>query len=182
MTDRFREFMPFTTLMENGKRINGYVNNPNDSGGETCWGICRKNHPNLKMWKSLDECKGIVAKRGYHLTEEELEEVYNVYYRQYYMKVNGEAYNDPRLALQVYDMAVNAGVKRAVMILQQLLHINVDGVAGRQTITCSNNRKGVFEAYVNARKNYYRSIGKGKNSVFLKGWLKRVDNCADFIK
>ena len=42
------------------KAEGGYVNNPNDKGGETYMGITRKNHSKLKMWKLIDELKNIL--------------------------------------------------------------------------------------------------------------------------
>ena len=75
-------------------------------------------------------------------------------------------------------MAVNSGVVNAIKMLQRLLHINVDGIVGKQTITKDNNKHGVCEAYRNERRNYYKAIArKGNNSKFLKGWLNRVENC-----
>ena len=39
------------------KAEGGYVNDPDDNGGETFMGITRKNHPNCKMWIVIDEYK-----------------------------------------------------------------------------------------------------------------------------
>lgn len=178
MTDRFLQLIKIVLKNENGSSKCGYVNIDGDNGGETVSGICRKLYPHLSIWKSLDDKDTLRKKQLYSPTEEEWEEIYNIYYRSYYKKVQGEYYNDINLALNVFDMAVNSGVGNAVKMLQRLLHINVDGIAGEQTVRTANNKKGVLEAYKQARVDYYTKISnRGSNKKFLKGWLNRVDNC-----
>lgn len=178
MSERFFKLIKIVLKFENGSSSCGYVNDPDDKGGETVSGICRKNYPNLKIWKSLDEKDTLRKKQLYRPSDEEWDEIYAIYYKEYYKRIQGDYYNDTDLALNVFDMAVHSGALNAIKMLQRLLHINVDGIVGKQTITTANNKKGVFEAYRNERRNYYRTIArKGNNSKFLKGWLNRVDNC-----
>lgn len=178
MSERFLKFIKIVLKFENGSSACGYVNDPDDKGGETVSGICRKNYPNLKIWKSLDEKDTLRKKQLYKPSEKEWNEIYATYHKEYYRKIQGDYYNDENLALNVFDMAVNSGALNAIKMLQRLLHINVDGIVGKQTIKTSNNKKGVCEAYRNERRNYYKTIArKGRNSKFLKGWLKRVDDC-----
>ena len=175
MSERFFKLIKIVLKFENGSSACGYVNDPDDKGGET---VCRKNHPYLKIWTSLDEKDTLRKKQLYRPSDEEWNEIYNIYHRDYYRRIQGDYYNDTDLALNVFDMAVNSGVVNAIKMLQRLLHINVDGIVGKQTITTANNKNGVCEAYRNERRNYYRTIArKGNNSKFLKGWLNRVDNC-----
>ena len=58
----------------------GYVNDPDDAGGETYMGISRKFNPNAKFWKVIDEIKSInnnitnkemnaILKKSYHVRE-----------------------------------------------------------------------------------------------------------------
>lgn len=178
MSERFFKLIKIVLKFENGSSSCGYVNDHDDKGEETVSGICRKNHPNLKIWKSLDEKDTIRKKQLYRPSDEEWDEIYDIYHKEYYIRIQGDYYNDTDLALNVFDMAVNSGAVNAIKMLQRLLHINIDGIVGKQTITTANNKKGVCEAYMNERRNYYRTIArKGNNSKFLKGWLNRVDNC-----
>ena len=178
MSERFFKLIKIVLIFENGSSACGYVKDPNDNGGETVSGICRKNYPNLKIWASLDEKDTLRKKQLYRPSDKEWDEIYNIYHKEYYRKIQGDYYNDTDLALNVFDMSVNSGVVNAIKMLQRLLHINVDGIVGKQTITTANNKTGVCEAYRNERRKYYMTIArKGNNSRFLKGWLNRVDNC-----
>ena len=47
------------------KAEGGYVNNPNDRGGETYMGVTRKNYPNLKLWIIVDNAKSVDSTKGY---------------------------------------------------------------------------------------------------------------------
>lgn len=184
-TEKFKKMFEISMRFEKGNRVNGYVKDPNDSGGETVYGITRKNFPNLKVWASLDKLKGIVAKRGYKIPKDEMEEIEGIYYRKFYQKVNIEAFDDCALGMQIFDFGINAGISRAVKTLQSILRITVDGVCGIQTVTTANLRhsKSLREAYRNARIAYYHTISKkGNNKKYLKGWVNRANECdKDFL-
>ena len=184
-TEKFKKMFEISMRFEKGNRVNGYVKDPDDSGGETVYGITRKNFPNLKVWASLDKLKGIVAKRGYKIPKDEMEEIEGVYYRKFYQKANIEAFEDCALGMQIFDCGINAGISRAVKMIQSILHITVDGVCGNQTVTTANIRhsKSLREAYRNARIAYYQSISKkGNNKKYLKGWVNRANECdKDFL-
>lgn len=180
MTDKFKKMFDISMKFEKGNLVNGYVNDKDDAGGETVYGITRKNFPKLKVWASLDKLNGVVAKRGYKIPQDEMEEIMNVYYKNFYQRVNAEAFNDVCLGMQIFDFAINAGVSTAVKTLQRLMHITVDGVCGKQTVTTANVRhtKSVREDYRKARIAYYNGIStKGNNKKYLKGWIKRAETC-----
>lgn len=162
-----------------------YSFDKDDAGGETFMGICRKYYPTLSIWGSLDKMKLIGKKRGYKPTDKEMEEIENVYFKNFYQKANIEAFEDSALAMQIFDFAINAGVSRAVKTLQSMMHITVDGICGRQTVTTANIRhtKSVREDYRKARIAYYNGIAKnGNNKKYLKGWIKRAETCdKDFV-
>ena len=133
----------------------------------------------------FDKCRGIVAKRGYKIPKDEMEEIEGVYYRKFYKKVNIEAFEDCALGMQIFDCSINCGISRAVKMIQSILHITVDGVCGKQTVTTANirNSKKWREAYRNASIAYYQSISKkGNNKKYLKGWVNRANECdKDFL-
>lgn len=186
MEERFMKMFKASMKYEVGNLVNGYVKDPDDMGGETVYGITRKGFPKLKVWASLDKLNGIVAKRGYKIPQDEMEEIERVYYTNFYKKANIGAFDDEALAMQVFDWSINSGVSRAVKTLQTIMHITVDGVCGKQTVTTANVRhtKSVREDYRKARIAFYQNIStKGNNKKFLKGWIKRANECdKQFIK
>lgn len=180
MTDKFKKMFDISMKFEKGNLVNGYVNDKDDAGGETVYGITRKNFPKLKVWASLDKLNGVVAKRGYKIPQDEMEEIMNVYYKNFYQRVNAEAFNDTALGMQVFDWAINSGATTAVKALQRLMHITVDGVCGKQTVTTANVRHtlSIREDYRKARIAYYNGISsKGNNKKYLKGWIRRANEC-----
>jgi lysozyme family protein len=78
----------------------GYVNDPDDLGGETKWGISKKAHPELDIL---------------NLTPEQAAEVY---YREYWTPSGCQDIDIP-LSTLVFDTAVLFGVKRAREFLLQ---------------------------------------------------------------
>ena len=154
---------------------NGYINDKDDRGGQTIYGITRRNHPELKIWNSIDQLPTVKEKKAYRANKEEIEEVRMIYWK-YYRKLQCDNFNNDCLALQLFDMSVNAGTVTAAKLLQEVLGITKDGIVGEQTITTANLKRNVTEAYKEKRREYYKSIArKGNNAKYLKGWLRRVD-------
>lgn len=155
---------------------NGYVDDRDDKGGQTIYGITRRNHPELKIWNSIDQLPTIREKKAYRASEEEMEEVRMIYYRKYYRKLQCDYFNDENLALQLFDFGVNAGISTAAKLLQEVLGVTKDGIVGEQTVHTANVQKKVCEKYKTKRKQYYMAVSKkGNNAKYLKGWLRRVD-------
>lgn len=175
--DRFNEMMKVILLNECGSG-NGYVNDPDDAGGITIYGITRKNHTNLSIWNSilkLPENK----RKAYKPTKAQMDEIYNVYKTSYYDKVCGDKISSKCLAMQLFDFAVNAGVSKSVKGLQLVSDVKQDGIMGPITLNAAN--KGgmdVVDYFIVYRREYYKSLSeKGNNKKFLKGWLNRISNC-----
>lgn len=175
--ERFEKFIKIILKNECG-RGNGYVNDKDDKGGETVYGITRINHADLTIWSSLDQLSTLKEKRAYKPNKEEMEEVYEVYRRQYYKKLQCDYFDCENLALQLFDFGVNAGISRSARMLQNILHINEDGIVGLQTVTTANLKKcsEILDMFKTKRKEYYVKISKkGNNQKFLKGWLNRIE-------
>lgn len=143
-------------------REGGYVNDPNDPGGATNYGVTI--HTMRRLGLDLDGDGDVDEADVRALPRERAVEIFIEHY-----------YYAPRLdrlpeALQptVFDMQVNAGTN-AVRILQRLLRdmgleIAVDGVIGPQTIaaaTAAYDSAGrqMVDAYGIARRNFYYAIG-----------------------
>lgn len=76
----------------------GYVNDPNDPGGETKYGISKRAYPNLDI-ASLT-----------------VEDATSIYQRDYWDKIGGDSLPSP-LNFLAFDCAVNQGVERAKELL-----------------------------------------------------------------
>lgn len=164
---------------------NGYVSDKLDKGGETCYGLCRKFHSGLMIWDSLDTLPNVKEKKAYEPKEEEMREVIKTYKKNYWDMMWCDKITDDRIAHYVFDMAVNVGCIKAAKIVQTILGISIDGKVGAQTINAINrtHSKSLLNALIKARSEFYNAIvaKDGTQGKFLKGWLRRCENCVDWI-
>ena len=151
----------------------GYVDDKNDNGGETKYGISKRSYPDVNIEL---------------LT---VEQAKHIYYRDFWNTKQMElsSIDDEKIAIELFDTAVNMGVGVASKFLQEALNLMnrnqkdwndlvIDGFCGVET----------FKAYKKARKDIllkvlnglqfckYKSIVE-KNptqEVFFNGWMKRV--------
>lgn len=140
----------------------GYVNHPNDPGGETNFGICKRNYPDLNI-KTITRNQAI-----------------QIYHKDYWNKMNLLGIYDENLVLHLFDMGVNAGIRTAIKMIQRIVEAQVDGIIGNETTFLINNfTEDLTDIYKQERKKYYFSIARRKPEmqIFLGGWLNRVDNC-----
>lgn len=118
------------------KKEGGYANNPNDAGGETYKGISRKNHPTWTGWISIDQIKK-AHPRGFKTILEHTPElqakVEDFYKRNFWNQLYLDDCGNQELANQAFDMAVNAGIKAGVKILQKTIGVPADGILGEIT-------------------------------------------------
>ena len=142
------------------KSEGGYVNHPNDPGGETNMGICKRNYPDLDI-KNLTRNQAI-----------------QIYHADYWNKMNLLDIYDENLILHLFDMGVNAGIRTAIKMVQKIVEAEVDGIIGNETVLLINNYPDdLTPLYITERKKYYFSLARRKPNlqVFLAGWLNRVD-------
>ena len=168
-------------------REGGFVDDPDDPGGATKFGVTI--HAMQRLGLDLDRDGAVTHRDVKVLTRAQAIDIFVDHY-----------FERPRLELlplavqaSVFDMYVNAG-SQAVRILQNLLcqmgfEVTVDGVIGAQTARATNaaakpKPQALTEAYGVARRNYYfrladrrvslrkyartRAGGKG-------GWIKRAE-------
>ena len=144
------------------KHEGGYVKNPSDPGGETNWGISKRSYPEVDI---------------YNLTKKQAREIYE---RDYWNPLRLYMIDNANICLDIFDMAVNAGPSRAVKMSQKLVGTKEDGQMGGITAKAINEFEGDFvKAYKHARIIYYEAIVKNKSelSIFLNGWIHRVNGC-----
>jgi hypothetical protein len=132
----------------------GYVNDKRDPGGETNMGISKRAYPDLDIK---------------NLTKDQAKQIY---FKDYWKPIKAD-FMPSGIALQVFDMAVNAGVSQAAKLLQRIVGVKDDGVIGRITLGAVENYKGdINMEYLLARVNYYSALDNVK--IYGAGWVKRA--------
>ena len=180
-----------------------------DTGLQTYKGISRKWNPKWAGWAIIDKAlekypelkvaytkpPANIHKLNFELNvNEDLEMlIYDFYYENYYTKCG--AWNiGGKLAVVLFDMAVLSGVRRASKSLQKCLNIwfktklVVDAVVGSGTIKVLNeviSNKGldiVVEKLIYEMQDNLTEASKLEgNSVFLKGWMSRIENIKKYV-
>jgi lysozyme family protein len=144
----------------------GYVNHPNDPGGETYKGISRRAHPNWKGWQLIDQKKPV---------PEQL--VQEFYYNNYWLKLRCDEMPYP-VGEYLFDFGVNAGITRAIITVQKVLNVKVDGVLGSVTIAAIQRQdpQNLMYQLLAERINYYTTITiqRSQFQVFFLGWIRRT--------
>lgn len=154
----FESAVAKTLIQEGGARI---TNDPNDPGGLTKYGISKRAYPNVDI---------------VNLTEKEAKEIYK---RDYWNRVQGNEIKEQSLAENIFDTAVNMGVKTTGRLVQLTLGVQpVDGIIGRQTLKALNQadaEKFLTEFTLTKIARYAHLCNKNKSlSKYLLGWINRA--------
>lgn len=142
----------------------GYVNHPNDPGGETMWGVTKRVAQAHGYFGDMRKLPKSLAKK---ITE-----------KSYYNAVKGDQL-DRLIAWQLTDAAYNHGPKQAVKFLQRAIGFtgkDVDGLIGPRTLeaTAEMDKNDVVLLFNAERIDFYTGL-RGWVS-FGKGWARRVAN------
>lgn len=109
----------------------GYVNDPHDKGGETYLGISRVHHPDSLMWPIIDDIKKVYGTKGITkiLKENKVitDEAKEIYKKDYWDIFTLDDVKNQRIAHEIFDDAVNRGVKGATKTLQLILGMDITG-------------------------------------------------------
>lgn len=143
----------------------GYANNPNDLGGETKYGISKKQYPHLDIKNlKLDDAKLILE-------------------HDYWNPLQAVKINCQPLANHLFDMCVNAGIGKAVALLQYSCiscgeDVKIDSIIGPKTLAATNKIAGPWltDRYrVEQVKHYLRLITVNKSQLpNIYSWLRRA--------
>ena len=145
----------------------GYVNDPNDPGGETKYGISQRAHPNVDIKK---------------LT---LQQAKDIYRRDYWIAAGMHYIDDRRVAAKIFDVTVNMGSKRATkLVLKTLKSVlkrdyGEPDVIPTDAINILNRVKP--DAFLNLFKKIikkeYQALMDGNPSLvkYKNGWFKRAE-------
>jgi len=145
----------------------GYVNDPDDPGGETKYGLSKRQYPNLDI-KNLT-----------------VEQAKDIYYKDYWLKGKCDKLElfSNKLAFIHFNYCVNTGIKRASKFLQQSIQkygyeITIDGIIGSKTLSLLKqcDKKFVYESYTNNATCFYTELVDRKPTLrkFYRGWMNRV--------
>lgn len=109
------------------KAEGGYVNDPDDKGGETYKGISRKYHQDSEIWKIIDDIKiehgtkGLTSILAYNERLQKL--VKEIYKKEYWDVFKLDTCPSQGMASEIFDDAVNRGISSACKILCDTLKI-----------------------------------------------------------
>jgi len=145
----------------------GYADRPRDPGGETRFGISRREYPQLDI-KHLSRDQAIA-----------------IYWRDWWLKFRYGALPSP-LSSKMLDLAVNIGPSQAARCLQRALRacdvkIAENGIAGPITRASASraNQSALLAALRSEAAGHYRLVAASRSATgtgkdFLSGWLNRA--------
>lgn len=152
----------------------GYSNDPDDSGGKTKYGIT----------------ESTARKAGYEgeMKDLTLESAKKMYYELYWKRWNYHKIKDQRIAVEMFDQAVNMGPVTANKNLQKAYNLlncgkagdlKVDGVIGPITLAYVNRYPYMTDLLqllnVLQAKHYIDIVESNPSQEkFFRGWLKRT--------
>lgn len=130
-----------------------YSCNPADPGGATMKGVTQNVYNSYRAKKGLP-VQGVKA-----ISDSEVRDIYE---NLYWKAAGCDTMKDPKLAIAMFDFAVNGGVSRA-----------------KKYLALSSDWK-TFNAN---RLSYYSKIivVNPKLTVFLKGWTNRTNSLTDYL-
>lgn len=137
----------------------GYVNDPQDPGGETKYGISKRSHPK-------EDIKGMTVKRAGE-----------IYRSEYWSPLSGDSL-PAGLDLAAFDAGVNSGISRGAKWLQSALGAPADGKIGPNTIARANAmseaaQREVIRIACRERLRFLQGLKTWGR--FGKGWTRRVN-------
>lgn len=169
----FDLFLPLLLKFEGG-----YVDDPEDPGGETNKGVTMATfreccHALLGIDPTSENLKGLTdAQAGI------------LYQARYWDKMQGDSIGLQDLANIVCDFYVNAGTN-ATKLLQQVLNsmgaqVVADGAIGPASVQAlaGLDQVAVYRQYKQERIGYYENLAQ-KYPKYLPGWLDRVRSFPD---
>jgi lysozyme family protein len=146
------------TLVHEG----GYVNNPNDNGGPTKYGITQADMPGVNI-ADITTDQAIA------------------YYSEHYWKPLYSQINDQLIAEKLFDMGVLFGIATAVKMLQfsmqPVINLVSDGNFGPNTLNATNTL-GKLDEYKKTLIQHavYVAVNHPHDAGFLLGWQNRINS------
>ena len=133
----------------------GYVDHPDDPGGETKYGISKRSYP------------------GEDIRNMTLERAKEIYRRDFWGPAGCDAVPD-EVKYDVFDTAVNSGVERAIVFLQRATGETEDGVLGSRTLQAVQSMPALrLKARFNGVRLRFMTDLRTWRS-FGRGWARRI--------
>ena len=146
----------------------GYVNDPDDKGHGTNFGVTQAVYDAYRAEKNLPKQDVKIISN---------EEVSDIYLTEYWNPSHAGSAQHP-LDTVIFDCSVNSGVGRAIKTLQQALGLTVDGLFGPNTLKAvqSCDAHVTSEKFLDIRCKFYDAIDVANPSQlkFEKGWHNRI--------
>lgn len=150
-----------------------YTNDPDDKGGATKYGITVRTLTAIRF--DVDGDGDVTENDVKSLTYSQAKDILK---RKYWDMIQADSIESERIAIKLFDCAVNMGPARATRIAQEALNdlrygLVVDGLMGPKTLSALNGSdEDVFFLFLVSRlEQFYVGLNQRK---FLKGWLRRA--------
>ncbi len=160
----------------------GYSNDKDDTGGQTVFGLTRRDWPNWGGWHVIDTLihdNGLTKAIPMINANKTLKDSVTALFKaNYWQPLLADQINDQQVANQAYDTAINMGVGIAAKFLQQVAGVTVDLHVGPKTIAAINaiNGKDFFNKFIALRKARYDAIiaADPTQEKFKASWYSRL--------
>jgi lysozyme family protein len=118
----------------------GYVNDPDDNGGETIAGIARRFWPKYSIWTVVDSYKKL-PNFPHNMSESNiLPTLVELFYKTYFWdKIKGDAMSNQDIAALLVDKCVLEGIVPAIKRAQSIVHLPETGVVTDELINLLNS-------------------------------------------
>ena len=165
----------------------GYSNDPVDRGGETIFGISRVNWPEWPGWKVVEVLKTTEHLRRHFSPEGDLLLAVQEFYRtNFWQPIHGDEIASDKVAMILFSIAVNAGMRTAVRFLQDALNalnsagLVADGAMGQKTLAALHKYTNqvyplswyLLSMWTNLHAEIIRR--QPNQSGFAVGWVRRA--------
>ena len=140
----------------------GYVDDPEDRGGPTKYGISKRAYPELYI-ASLNEA-----------------DAKEIYKRDCWTRCRYAEIENASIAIEIFDVAVVCGPRRANMMLQQAArranghHLEVDGILGDRTLGEINKCESPAHLLAELRLQEVEYFLRLNRPKYLAGWIRRA--------
>jgi type VI secretion system secreted protein VgrG len=169
----YKHIIPFIKKAEGG-----YVNDPDDAGGETNAGV---------TWKTWQTFFGDTHERFMAMSDEDWGTIFK---KGYWDQILGDQIHSQRIADALVDWCYNSGRNTPSIDTQDILihsfeqHISEDGQFGPATIASINSvdENALYSDIIAKRLWFFDQcvLSHPSNAKFLQGWKNRLSHLVTF--
>jgi len=157
----------------------GYVNDPDDPGGETYKGVARKIFSKWDGWTTIDMLKRQSGFPANLDRDPDIQQSVSDFYRiTFWDKMNGDQITNQEVASSIFDFGVNGGIGTSSALAQMVVGVKADGVIGPDSLTAINafDPEHFLAAFTVAKIARYVNIVKKRptSRKYFYGWVIRA--------